>query len=113
MLCSRCKKRTAVVFITAIQGEENHNEGLCLVCAKQLGIPQVKEYMDQMGMTDQDVEEISDELTDITESDDGGFFKNGGTAGFPNFLQNLLGGLPKGFESFTKPESNRDRKSVV
>ena len=112
MLCSRCKKRTAVVFITAIQGEENHNEGLCLVCAKQLGIPQVKEYMDQMGMTDQDVEEISDELTDITENDDGGFFKKGGTAGFPNFLQNLMGGLPKGFEAFAKSDSNGEEDSV-
>ncbi len=112
MLCSRCKKRTAVVFITAIQGEENHNEGLCLVCAKQLGIPQVKEYMDQMGMTDQDVEEISDELTDITENDDGGFFKKGGTAGFPNFLQNLMGGLPKGFEAFAKSEPNGEEDSA-
>lgn len=112
MLCTRCKKRTAVVFITAIQGEENHNEGLCLVCAKQLGIPQVKEYMDQMGMTDQDVEEISDELTDITENDDGGFFKNGGTAGFPNFLQNLMGGLPKGFEAFAKSEPNGEEDST-
>lgn len=112
MLCSRCKKRTAVVFITAIQGEENHNEGLCLVCAKQLGIPQVKEYMDQMGMTDQDVEEISDELTDITENDDGGFFKKGGTAGFPNFLQNLMGGFPKGFEAFAKSEPNGEEDST-
>lgn len=112
MLCTRCKKRTAVVFITAIQGEENHNEGLCLVCAKQLGIPQVKEYMDQMGMTDQDVEEISDELTDITENDDGGFFKKGGTAGFPNFLQNLMGGLPKGFEAFAKSEPNDEEDST-
>ncbi len=112
MLCTRCKKRTAVVFITAIQGEENHNEGLCLVCAKQLGIPQVKEYMDQMGMTDQDVEEISDELTDITENDDGGFFKKGGTAGFPNFLQNLMGGLPKSFEAFAKSEPNGEEDST-
>lgn len=112
MLCTRCKKRTAVVFITAIQGEENHNEGLCLVCAKQLGIPQVKEYMDQMGMTDQDVEEISDELTDITENDDGGFFKKGGTAGFPNFLQNLMGGLPKGFEAFAKSEPTGEEDST-
>ncbi len=112
MLCTRCKKRTAVVFITAIQGEENHNEGLCLVCAKQLGIPQVKEYMDQMGMTDQDVEEISDELTDITENDDGGFFKKGGTAGFPNFLQNLMGGLPKGFEAFAKSEPDGEDDST-
>lgn len=108
MLCTRCKKRTAVVFITAIQGEENHNEGLCLLCAKQLGIPQVKEYMDQMGLTDQDVEELSDELTGITEADDddGGFFNKGGTAGFPNFIQNLMGSLPKSFDVFSKQISD-------
>lgn len=105
MLCTRCKKRTAMVFITAIQGEENHNEGLCLLCAKQLGIPQVKEYMDQMGLTDQDVEDISDELTGITEiddDDDGGFFNKGGTTGFPNFIQNLMGSIPKSFDVFAK-----------
>ena len=58
MLCTRCRKRTAVVFITAMQGEEKRNEGLCLVCAKELGIPQVKEYMDQMGIDDDEVEEL-------------------------------------------------------
>lgn len=114
MLCTRCKKRTAVVFITAIQGEENHNEGLCLLCAKQLGIPQVKEYMDQMGLTDQDVEEISDELTGITEIDedaDGGFFNKGGTAGFPNFIQNLMGSIPKSFDVFSKQISHDEESS--
>ncbi len=113
MLCTRCKKRTAVVFITAIQGEENHNEGLCLLCAKQLGIPQVKEYMDQMGLTDQDVEELSDELTGITEADDddGGFFNKGGTTGFPNFIQNLMGSLPKSFDVFAKQNPHNEENS--
>ena len=59
MLCTRCKKRTAVVFITAMQGDEKRNEGLCLVCAKELGIPQVREYMDQMGISDDEVEEFA------------------------------------------------------
>ncbi len=94
MLCSRCKKRTAVVFITAMQGDEKHNEGLCLVCAKELGIPQVKEYMEQMGISDEDVEEFSDQMTDFTEDIDGDSFQRGGTGSIPNFIQNLLGGFP-------------------
>ena len=84
MLCSRCKKRTAVVFITAMQGDEKHNEGLCLVCAKELGIPQVKEYMEQMGISDEDVEEFSDQMTDFTEDIDGDSFQRGGTGSIPN-----------------------------
>lgn len=51
MLCSRCKKRPAVVFITAMQGEKKKNDGLCLVCAKELHVPQIDEYMKQMGIT--------------------------------------------------------------
>lgn len=97
MLCTRCKKRTAVVFITAMQGEEKHNEGLCLVCAKELGIPQVKEYMEQMGISDDEVEEFSDQMTDFSESIDGDSFQRGGTGSLPNFIQNLLGSIPKGF----------------
>ena len=103
MLCTRCKKRTAVVFITAMQGEEKHNEGLCLVCAKELGIPQVKEYMDQMGITDDEVEEFSDQMTDFSDSIDGDSFQRGGTGAFPNFIQNLLGALPKDFMENIKP----------
>lgn len=106
MLCTRCKKRTAVVFITAMQGEEKHNEGLCLVCAKELGIPQVKEYMDQMGISDEDVEEFSDQMTDFSESLDGDSFQRGGTGAFPGFIQNLLGSFPKGLaEKLSKSDN--------
>ena len=97
MLCTRCKKRTAVVFITAMQGEEKHNDGLCLVCAKELGIPQVKEYMDQMGISDDEVEEFSDQMTDFSDCLDGDSFSRGGTGAFPGFIQSLLGNIPKNF----------------
>ena len=50
MLCSRCKKRQAVVFISTIQGNDKRDEGLCLICAKELGVPQVKDYLEKMGM---------------------------------------------------------------
>ena len=96
MLCTRCKKRTAVVFITAIQGEEKKNEGLCLVCARELNIPQVKEYMDQMGITDDEIEQFADEMTEFSddmEMGDGDSFERGGTGAIPPFIQNMLGGI--------------------
>ncbi len=109
MLCSRCKKRMAVVFITAMQGEEKHNEGLCLVCAKELGIPQVKEYMDQMGISDDEVEEFSDQMTDISDTMDGDSFELGGTGSIPNFIQNLLGGLPNMPKNMNSDSLNEDK----
>ncbi len=108
MLCTRCKKRTAVVFITAMQGEEKRNEGLCLVCAKELGIPQVREYMDQMGIDDDDVEEFADQMTDISEALDGDAFQHGGTNSLPNFIQNLFGGSIKSFSDLVNKNSNQE-----
>lgn len=57
MLCSRCKKRQAVVFISTIQGNDKRDEGLCLICAKKLGVPQVNDYLEKMGISDEDLEE--------------------------------------------------------
>ena len=108
MLCTRCKKRTAVVFITAMQGEEKRNEGLCLVCAKELGIPQVREYMDQMGIDDDEVEEFADQMTDISEALDGDAFQHGGTNSLPNFIQNLFGGSIKGLNDLVGKNSNSE-----
>lgn len=55
MMCSRCKKRPAVVFISSMQGTERRNEGLCLRCAKEMGLPQVDEYLKQMGISEEDL----------------------------------------------------------
>lgn len=57
MLCSRCKKRQAVVFISTIQGNDKRDEGLCLICAKELGVPQVNDYLEKMGISYEDLEE--------------------------------------------------------
>ncbi|MBE6837961.1 MAG: ATP-dependent Clp protease ATP-binding subunit [Ruminococcus sp.] len=95
MLCTRCKKRMAVVFITAMQGNERKNEGLCLVCAKELGIPQVKEYMDQMGISDDDVEQFSEQMLEYGDDmgDYGEDFEMGGAGtAMPEFIQNFLSG---------------------
>ena len=100
MICTRCKKRPAVVFITAMQGDEKKNEGLCLVCAKELGLPQVDEYIKQMGISDEDLELFSNQLMDIAEGDS---FEPGGSETMPSFLSNLFGG-----GSSIIPESNSE-----
>ncbi|MDR0987581.1 MAG: ATP-dependent Clp protease ATP-binding subunit [Ruminococcus sp.] len=88
MICTRCGKRTAVVFVTAMQGNEKRNEGLCLVCAKELGIPQIKEYIDEMGIDSDNFDELVEEMN--PPLDDIESFSPGGTASMPNFLQNLF-----------------------
>ncbi len=90
MLCSRCKKREAVVFIQSIQGNEKKNEGLCLVCARDMNIPQIKEYMEQMGISDDEVEEYADAMTDFSGSFDSELFRQGGTNAIPNFFNALF-----------------------
>lgn len=90
MRCSKCKKREAVVFIQSMQGGEKHSEGLCLVCARKMNIPQIKEYMDQMGITDDQLEEYADAMTDLSDNIDSDMFKMGGTNSLPNFFNALF-----------------------
>lgn len=88
LMCSRCKKRPAVVFISQMNAKDpqhKKNEGLCLVCAKELGISQVDDYMKAMGISDDDFEAMSNQLMEASDGDD---FEPGGT----NFLSNLFGG---------------------
>ena len=105
-LCSRCKKNIAVVFITRQENGQNVNEGLCLKCAKNLGLPQVDEMMRRMGITDEDLDNISNEmmgafggvenlegLTDADDPDADNVDEDGKTATFP-FLSRFFGGNP-------------------
>ena len=61
-LCSRCKKNVAVVFISKIEGDKTINEGLCLKCAKDLGLPQVDDMMKRMGISDEDLDTLNSEM---------------------------------------------------
>lgn len=81
-----------MVFITSMQGNEKRNEGLCLVCARELNVPQIKEYMDQMGVTDEDLEEFADAMTGVKDNFDMEMFNQGGTNSLPNFFNALFGG---------------------
>jgi len=101
-LCSRCKKRVAVVYISRMDGSQTVNEGLCLKCAKELGLPQVNEMMRRMGITDEDLDMLSEEMMQAfggaesmeglapQEEDDDEENEDGKTATFP-FLNRLFG----------------------
>ena len=100
-LCSRCKKNVAVVFISRMnEKNEMVNEGLCLKCAAQLGLPQVEDMMKRMGITPEDLENINnemmqafggaEEMNDLPEGgEDEDDEESGKTATFP-FLNRLF-----------------------
>ncbi|OUQ82405.1 ATP-dependent Clp protease ATP-binding subunit [Flavonifractor sp. An100] len=102
-MCSRCGKNVAVIFITKLENGTSRNEGLCLKCAKELGIKPIDDMMKKMGITDEDLDNLTNEMmsafggaegleglmnqpkNDDDEEDDGR------TATFP-FLNQLFGG---------------------
>lgn len=88
MLCSRCKKRTAVVFVTRQENDKTINEGYCLLCAKELGIQPVNDMLAQMGLGSEEIEQMENELQDFLEGkvDDA----DGHALAMPPFLQNML-----------------------
>ena len=127
-LCTRCKKRVAVVFISKIEKGETVNEGLCLKCAKELGLPQVNEMMRRMGITDDDLEAISDEMMQafggaetmegiMPQEDEEDSGEDGKTATFP-FLNRLFGGggesaassAPSGGGESSRSHETKERK---
>ena len=105
MLCSRCKKRPAVVFI-ATNTNSSNTQGLCLTCAKERGIKPVTDLMDKMGIDDEQLEAMQEQFgglmnpeelgeafggaADREEEDNDALFTPGGAATFP-FLQNIFG----------------------
>lgn len=94
--CSRCKKRPAVIFISKIIDGKTVPEGLCLNCAMEMNIGPIKQMMDSMGITEDDVEALSDQFTQMFPDDDEeGSFESGGSPTLP-FLQGLLGDLKGG-----------------
>ena len=124
-LCSKCKKNVAVVFISRMnEKNEMVNEGLCLKCAAELGLPQVQDMMKRMGITPEDLEGINNEmmqafggaeemedLPELPEEDDDE--ESGKTATFP-FLNRLFGGAPSaqnnGGEKKNTARDGKDRK---
>ncbi len=68
-LCSRCKKNLAVVFITKLENGKSTSEGLCLTCARELKLPQVEEIVKRMGLSEEDLDTINEEMTNLMSPD--------------------------------------------
>ena len=108
--CAKCKKRPAVVFITRLENGKSINEGLCLVCAKQLGIKPINDMLSKMGVADEDLENISGEVEGMLSAvDDEGMPENGEDGGAPAVdLGRVFGGMPFPFMNM---KDKGDRKS--
>ena len=101
-LCSRCHKNVAVIFIQKIEGGSTKSEGLCLKCAREIGIKPVEDMMQKMGITDEDLEGLTHEMMSafggaegmeglVPQEDEGDSEdEDGKTATFP-FLNKLFG----------------------
>ena len=102
-MCSRCHKNVAVIFITKLEGGETKNEGLCLKCARELGIKPIDDMMKKMGISDEDLDNLTNEMMSAFGGAEGmeglmaqpnqeeGDEDDGRTATFP-FLNQLFGG---------------------
>ena len=122
LMCSRCHKRPAVVFISQGNGAGD-TQGLCLVCAKELGIKPVNDLMEKMGITEDQLEAMAEEMEGLmalnpesngedSEGEDG--FTPGGAATFPSFLQNIfpdMGQKPSGENGAAAKAPEREKKA--
>ncbi len=118
MLCVKCKKRTAVVFVTRMDGNNSVNEGYCLKCAKDMGIPQVNEMIKGMGMSDEDIEQFADEFDQMSEQLGmvGEELDSQTAPSLPSFFNKLLGrpDAPDG-EGIKEPgkEKKKEKKRKI
>ena len=124
-LCSRCKKNLAVVFITKIDGGKTVNEGLCLKCAKEMGIKPVDDMIERMGLSEDDLENLNGEMTEAMnglesllsqghDAEDGSEDDEADsqTATFP-FLNKLFGAAGQGQDNtpaVPEPEKTENRQ---
>ena len=110
IMCSKCKKRPAVVFITSMKGNEKENRGLCLTCARDEQIPNVKDYMEKLGITDEEVDQLTDTMMGMLDGDS---FEMGGSGLMPDFISNMFGNNNDSHEenlSQEKPEKSGDKR---
>ena len=98
-MCCKCKKNVAVIFITKVENGVTLNEGYCMKCARSLGIPQIDQAVKQMGLSDEDLDMITDEMSsmfgqrDTSEGEEDE--ADSQTATFPLMNQLFGGNLPK------------------
>ena len=112
-MCTKCKKNIAVVFITKMENGVTLNEGYCLKCARSLGIPQIDQAVRQMGISEEDLDLLTDEMSSMFGQRDGSEDTDGDeidsqTATFP-LLNQLFGGNPPAMPS-QPPRSSKQEE---
>ncbi len=112
MLCCKCKKRMAVVFISRVEAGKQVNDGYCITCAKEMGIAPVDDLLSKMGVSGEELQALEDMSEQMMEGLEDGDFELGGAQTFP-FLNGLMGSAngEKGEEKKTdKTEKNKKAK---
>ena len=126
-LCSRCGKNPAVVFITKLEGDKSTNEGLCLQCAKSMGIAPLNQIMDNLGIKDEDIEDLNNGMSEflnnvgslssaedtreLLENLSGGMDDEGGAATAPiGFLSNMFSKNDKNETNGNSSEKTQNRR---
>ncbi len=113
-LCSKCKKRPAVVFLSDMTKPGTEPNGLCLVCAKELGIKPVDDMLKRMNISDEDIEQMSEQFMDLmsleTDADDSELndetFDLGTAPAMPQFFNKLMGNFMGGEKEKTAEETD-------
>ena len=120
IICARCKKNIAMVFITRVENGSSTNEGICLKCARELGIQPMNDLMKRMGINEEDLESMTSEMMETIGSpqelmnlasgeEDDSMDDEGKTATFP-FLNRLFGG--QGAEPPPPGEGQRQQRDT-
>ena len=107
VLCAKCKKRPAMFFVTKVEGEKTTQEGLCLKCAMEMNIGPVKQIMQSMGISEDEIDDVSEQF-EAMFGEDGGFEPGG--AGTMPFLQNF--GAMNGSSSDNSAEAETSSESA-
>lgn len=110
-MCSKCGKRPAVVFISDPNQKGGEPSGLCLVCAKEMGLKPVDDILKKMNISDEDIAGISEqmmEMMNMDENDELDDDLNGGAPSFP-FLNNIFGSTDKKDEDKNTKEDKKHK----
>ncbi len=104
VLCSKCGKRPAVMFISQVDPKnpkEKKHQALCLQCAYELGISQTEDFKKMLGISDEEIKNMTDQLMELNDGHD---FEMGGSGTMPGFLSQLFGG---GMGGNNEPPANQ------
>ena len=114
VLCCKCKKNPAVVFISKVNDTKNEPEGYCIKCAMEMNIGPVKHFMDNMGISEDDMDAITEQVNAMLGFDENDDFEEGGAPTMPS-LQSLFGALgnPDLAESFQNPGEMGDMGEML